>query len=98
MTPTIEAIARAALELCPLYGCDPQECIEQAIAISRNGAAAVRWNCWGLAKCGDGPDLLLTIGRPLPTTPYMQLVDQPISVFASPESAVRAWCRMRLRS
>lgn len=97
MNPTIAAIAEAARRVCPTYGLDPQACVAAAVAISRDGLAAVRWNCWGLSGCGDGPDLLLTTAHKLDRPPYLRLVDQPVSVFTSPESAVQAWCETQRR-
>jgi hypothetical protein len=93
-SPVILAIAEAADRICPQFGKDPLACVQQAFAISRNGQAAARWNCWNLpAGLGDAPDVVLTVARRAPPPQYVRLEKRRISTFSGPDAAVLAWCR-----
>lgn len=49
----MRSVARAAAEICPRYGIDPEKCLLDAIMLSTGGKFAIYYNYWNLQGEGD---------------------------------------------
>jgi len=93
----LREIVPAAVSLCPQFGRDPKQCIMEAAVASSCGRFAIGFNWWNLQGQGDGGFYTLTI--PVRTGDSRgggwASRDEQIAKFASPASAVQAWCKAR---
>ena len=93
----LREIGPAAVALCPQFGQDPKRCIMEAAVASSCGRFVIGFNWWNLQGQGDGGFYILTV--PVRTSDGRgggwTSRDEQIAKFATPASAVQAWCKVQ---
>ena len=90
----LRQIVPAAAQVCPQFGLDPKQCVQQAALASSCGRFALGFNWWEIPGSGDAGYYTTVcpvrtvdgsgggwVGREL-----------QLAKFSSPQAAVQAWC------
>lgn len=89
-----DTLVKAAKEICPTYGIDPDVCIREAAHATLFGKFAISNNYWNLPGNGDkGCNVLVRVIRTGSTKDGgCKPILSKTAKFSSPEAAVREWC------
>jgi hypothetical protein len=90
-----DTLMGAAMQICPQYGIDPEDCIKAAAEATCFGKFAIHNNYFNYEGNGDqGHNVYIRSERTGQTANGgMEPRMIRLARFSSPEASIRAWCR-----